>query len=46
MLALMGALVVWPQFAQDAYDPLTAVAALIALVLGVWASVDEPTGPS
>ncbi|QIK65755.1 hypothetical protein G7072_04835 [Nocardioides sp. HDW12B] len=43
LLALMGALVVWPQFALDAYDPLTAVASVVALVLGVWATLDEPT---
>lgn len=43
LLALMGALVVWPQFALDAYDPLTVVASVVALVLGVWATLDEPT---
>lgn len=43
VLALMGALVVWPQFALDAYDPLTVVAGVIALVLGVWATLDEPS---
>ena len=43
VLAPMGALVVWPQFAQDAYDPLTAVAGVVALVLGVWATLDEPS---
>ncbi len=44
LLAPMGALVVWPQAALDGYDPLTFVASVIALVLGVWATVDEPTG--
>lgn len=43
VLAAMTALVVWPQAAQTGYDPLTFVASVVALVVGVWATLDEPS---
>lgn len=42
VLAVLGGLVVWPQFARDAFDPLTLVASVVALGFGVWATADEP----
>jgi hypothetical protein len=40
-LGLMNGLVVWPQFAEDGWTPLTVVAAVIALVFGVWAAAED-----
>jgi hypothetical protein len=41
LLGLMNGLVVWPQFAEDGWTPLTFVAAVIALVFGVWAAAED-----
>lgn len=41
VLAAMNGLVVWPQFAERGWTPLTLVAALVALVFGVWAAAED-----
>ena len=41
LLAVLGGMVVWPRFARDGYDPMTALASVIALVYGVWMAAEN-----
>lgn len=42
-LAVMNGLVVWPQFAERGWTPLTFVAAVIAVVFGLWSAAEDRT---
>jgi hypothetical protein len=41
VLAAMNGLVVWPQFAERGWTPLTFVAAVIAVVFGIWSATED-----
>jgi hypothetical protein len=43
VLGAMNGLVVWPQFAERGWTPLTFVAAVIALVFGLWSALEDRT---
>jgi hypothetical protein len=42
VLGLMNALVVWPQFAFDGFEPITLVATVIAFGYGLWMAAEDP----
>jgi membrane protease YdiL (CAAX protease family) len=43
-LAAMNGLVVWPQFAERGWTPLTFVASVIAVVFGIWSAAEDRAG--